>query len=45
MFIAGRIEGNDLNGAAAVSVTLLLISLAVLAAISGLSHWRSRHER
>jgi sulfate transport system permease protein len=45
VFISGRIEGNDLSGAAAVSVTLLLISLAVLAAIGGLSRWRSRHER
>ena len=44
VFIAGRIEGDDLSGAAAVSVTLLVISLAVLAAIGGLSRWRSRHE-
>jgi hypothetical protein len=27
-----------------VSVVLLLITLAVLAAIGGLSRWRSRHE-
>jgi sulfate transport system permease protein len=45
VFISGRIEGNDLSGAAAVSVTLLLVSLAVLAAIGGLSRWRSRHEQ
>jgi len=44
VFIAGRIEGDDLSGAAAVSVTLLVISLAVLAAIGGLARWRSRHE-
>jgi sulfate transport system permease protein len=44
VYIAGRIEGDDLSGAAAVSVTLLVISLAVLAAIGGLSRWRSRHE-
>jgi sulfate transport system permease protein len=45
VFISGRIEGNDLSGAAAVSVVLLLMSLAVLAAIGGVSRWRSRHER
>jgi sulfate/thiosulfate transport system permease protein len=45
VFIAGRIEGNDLSGAAAVSVSLLLISLAILAAIGGFSRWSSRHER
>ena len=45
VFIAGRIEGNDLSGAAAVSVVLLLLSLAVLAAIGGVSRWRSRHEQ
>jgi sulfate transport system permease protein len=44
VFIAGRIEGNDLSGAAAVSVVLLLLSLVVLALIGGLSRWRSRHE-
>jgi sulfate/thiosulfate transport system permease protein len=44
VFISGRIEGDDLSGAAAVSVTLLVISLVVLAAISGLARWRSRHE-
>jgi sulfate transport system permease protein len=45
VFISGRIEGNDLSGAAAVSVVLLLLSLAVLAAIGGVSRWRSRHEK
>jgi sulfate transport system permease protein len=44
VFISGRIEGDDLSGAAAVSVTLLLLSLVVLAAIGGFSRWRSRHE-
>jgi sulfate transport system permease protein len=44
VFIAGRIEGDDLSGAAAVSVVLLLVSLAVLALIGGLARWRSRHE-
>jgi sulfate transport system permease protein len=44
VFIAGRIEGDDLSGAAAVSVVLLLLSVVILAAIGGLSRWRSRHE-
>jgi sulfate transport system permease protein len=44
VFISGRIEGDDLSGASAVSVVLLLVSLAVLAAIGGLSRWRTRHE-
>jgi sulfate transport system permease protein len=44
VFIAGRIEGDDLSGAAAVSVVLMVVSLLVLAAIGLLSRWRSRHE-
>jgi sulfate transport system permease protein len=44
VFIVGRIEGDDLSGAAAVSVTLMVLALAVLAAIGGVSRWRSRHE-
>jgi sulfate/thiosulfate transport system permease protein len=44
VLIAGRIEGDDLNGAAAISVVLLLTTLVVLTAIGGLSRWRSRHE-
>jgi sulfate transport system permease protein len=44
VFIAGRIEGDDLTGASAVSVVLLLMTLVVLTSISGLSRWRSRHE-
>jgi sulfate transport system permease protein len=45
VFIVGRIEGDDLSGAAAISVVLLLLSLVVLAAIGGLARWRSRHEQ
>jgi sulfate transport system permease protein len=45
VFISGRIEGDDLSGAAAVSVTLLLLSLLVLAAIGGFARWRSRHDQ
>jgi sulfate transport system permease protein len=44
VFISGRIEGDDLTGASAVSVVLLLLSLVVLTAIGGVSRWRSRHE-
>ena len=44
VFIAGRIEGDDLSGASAMSVVLLLLSLVVLAAIGGVSRWRSRHD-
>jgi sulfate transport system permease protein len=44
VFISGRIEGDDLSGASAVSVVLLLTTVAVLAAIGGVSRWRSRHE-
>jgi sulfate transport system permease protein len=44
VFISGRIEGDDLSGASAVSVVLLLVSLLVLAAIGGLARWRTRHE-
>ncbi len=44
VFISGRIENDDLSGAAAVSVVLLLLSLAVLAGINGIARWRSRHE-
>jgi sulfate transport system permease protein len=44
VFIAGRIEGDDLSGAAAVSVVLMVLALVVLAAIGGLSRWRSRHD-
>jgi sulfate/thiosulfate transport system permease protein len=44
VFIAGRIEGDDLSGASAMSVVLLVVALVVLALISGVSRWRSRHE-
>jgi sulfate transport system permease protein len=45
VFISGRIENDDLSGAAAISVVLLLLSLVVLGAIGGLSRWRTRHEK
>jgi sulfate transport system permease protein len=44
VFISGRIENDDFSGASAVSVTLLLLTVVILAAIGGVSRWRSRHE-
>ena len=45
VYIAGQIESDNPTGAAAVSVVLLLISLAVLLAIGAFRHWRTRHDR
>jgi sulfate transport system permease protein len=44
VFISGRIEGDDLSGASAASVVLLLVTLVILATIGGLARWRLRHE-
>ena len=44
VFISGRIEGDDLSGASAVSVVLLVLTLLVLAVLSFVSRRRSRHE-
>jgi len=44
VFISGRIENDDFSGAAAVSMTLLLLTVVILTAISGVARWRSRHE-
>jgi sulfate transport system permease protein len=44
VFISGRIENDDFSGAAAVSMTLLLLTVVILAVISGVARWRSRHE-
>jgi sulfate/thiosulfate transport system permease protein len=43
VYIFGQIESENLAGAAAVSVVLLLAALLVLAALGQLSRWRSRH--
>ena len=43
--IFGLIEGDDVPGAAAVSIVLLLLSLGVLLAINALARWRRTHER
>jgi sulfate transport system permease protein len=44
VFISGRIEGDDLQGASAVSVVLLVLTLVIIGALGGVSRWRSRHE-
>jgi sulfate transport system permease protein len=45
VYIFGRIEQDNTTAAAAVSVLLLAISVAVLFALSLFGRWRSRHER
>jgi sulfate transport system permease protein len=45
VYIFGRVQTNDLSGAAAVSVLLLGISVALLLVINLFASWRSRHER
>jgi sulfate/thiosulfate transport system permease protein len=45
VYIFGRIESGDPEGAAAVSVLLLAISLAVLLGIGGVRRLVTRHER
>jgi sulfate/thiosulfate transport system permease protein len=45
VYIAGQIESDNPTGAAAVSVVLLVISLAVLLVIGAFRHWRTRHDR
>ena len=45
VYIAAQIESDNPTGAAAVSVVLLVISLAVLLAIGAFRHWRTRHDR
>jgi sulfate/thiosulfate transport system permease protein len=45
VFIRQQIESGNDTGAAAVSVVLLLASLAMLAVVSLMQRWGSRHER
>jgi sulfate transport system permease protein len=45
VYVFGQIESENLPGAAAVSVVLLLAALVVLAALGQLSRWSSRHAR
>jgi sulfate/thiosulfate transport system permease protein len=43
--IYGQIQSNDLAGASALSVVLLLISLLVLLSIGLLQRWATKHDR
>jgi sulfate transport system permease protein len=45
VYIFGRIESDNTTAAAAVSVLLLAVSVAVLFSLSLFGRWRSRHER
>jgi sulfate transport system permease protein len=45
VFIFGQIEIQNVTGAAAVSVVLLLISLLMLVAINLVSRWATKHDR
>jgi sulfate transport system permease protein len=45
LFIFSQIESGNTSGAAAVSVTLLVIALVVLLLIGRLIHWSLRHAR
>jgi sulfate transport system permease protein len=44
VYIFGRLQSGDENGAAAVSVMLLAIALGVLLAIGAFRRWRTRHD-
>jgi sulfate transport system permease protein len=45
VYVFGRIESGDQQGAAAASIVILAISLAVLIGIGGLRRWATRHDR
>ena len=45
VYVFGRIQSNDVAGAAALSLILLGISLAVLLAVGALRRWATRHDR
>jgi sulfate/thiosulfate transport system permease protein len=45
VYIFGQIETNNVEGAAAVSLLLLVVSFVVLLAIGGLRRWSVRHDR
>jgi sulfate transport system permease protein len=45
VYIFGRIESDNTTAAAAVSVLLLVISVAILFALNLFARWRSRHAR
>jgi sulfate/thiosulfate transport system permease protein len=45
VYIFGRIQSNDVAGAAALSLVLLGISFAVLLGVGALRRWATRHDR
>jgi len=45
VYIFARLNSDDTTGAAALSVLLLAISLAILLGIGGLRRWATRHDR
>jgi sulfate transport system permease protein len=45
VYIFGQIESDNVTGAAAVSVVLLVASLGVLLAIGGVRRWATRHDQ
>jgi sulfate transport system permease protein len=45
VYVFGRIESGDQQGAAAASIVILAISLGVLLAIGGLRRWATRYDR
>jgi sulfate transport system permease protein len=44
VYIFGQIESDNVTGAAAVSVVLLVLSLVLLLAIGGVRRWATRHD-
>jgi sulfate/thiosulfate transport system permease protein len=45
VYVFGRIESGDQQGAAAASIVILAISLGVLRGIGGLRRWATRYDR
>jgi sulfate transport system permease protein len=45
VYVYGRIQSNDIAGASALSLILLIISFVVLLAVGGLRRWATRHDR
>ena len=44
VYVFGEIESDNVSGAAAVSVVLLVTSFAVLALIGAFRRWATRHD-
>jgi sulfate transport system permease protein len=45
VYVYGRIQSNDIAGAAALSIVLLVISFGILLLVGGLRRWATRHDR